>query len=196
MLRRFLRRFRWPLLLCLTPALLLVAYYSYYQQRANHWMHARGIHYEHANAAKHTLAAAELYQRLRQLTLSPERSESLVLSLGYASERLENFVRPHRTRDSNAETLKDLYNNQVGILTAVTLEGTPVHLEDIALSLAKHGPTIGTEAQAKKQFTSSALVEAAPTPRHCIQWFEENRQRLRQEIAAQLPSPAGAAGGN
>lgn len=121
MLRKTLLR----LSLLALPFVVLALYYWSYQRYSRNLIYREHVYYEKANGLKHALAAAHLTELFRHI-LSDEDTEQLVLWLGTTNEYMEQVI--CRPRDSTAEVLKDMSNNQVGITVALWLRHHPSDL--------------------------------------------------------------------
>lgn len=113
----------------------LVAFHVYYEHYSRKLIREHHIHYEKANAIKHALAAANLTKMLAPI-LGDTRAESTVLWLGLANEYSEQLIRV--PRDSTAEIVKDMTNNQIGITAALWIRQHSVSLSpgELLLQLA------------------------------------------------------------
>ncbi len=123
---------------CLTlPPLLLFGYYAYYEMFARRLIFREHVFYQDANAIKHAYAAMHLFTLFDQF-FDADTAEKIVLDLGYANERMEQAM--HLTRDSTAEVLKDLSNNQIGLTAAKWYAAQPhssMSLRELSIQLAQ-----------------------------------------------------------
>lgn len=100
------------------PAGLVVGYYTHYHLLAVQLINERQMDTERANAVKHAFAAAQLYQAFHAVGLNEHVAQHLVLHLGKMNEYAEHFLRKKSKRDSNAEMMKDVLNNYIGVEAA------------------------------------------------------------------------------
>ena len=94
----------------------IVIFYARYEILTNHLEKNLGFDGGAANAVKHAYAAAELYSVLNAF-LDDDEADSFVMSLGIINEYAERITKL-RKPDSLREIMKDLHNNQVGIVAA------------------------------------------------------------------------------
>ncbi len=152
---------RWRILsTLLTLALLmapLVAYHWYYEYYSLRLIHERHMYYEKANGMKHALAAAELTQVLSKI-MSVEDAANLVLRLGYVNEYAEQIVR--FPKDSPAEVLKDISNNEVGVTLAQWYETQPTKftcLRELLDALSAEHILVESDAQESMSAADATL---------------------------------------
>lgn len=130
-------------------------------------IHDQKMYYEKANALKHIYASAQLTDLLLQVT-SPEKAEKAVLWLGNQNEYMEQAVR--QPKDSTAEVVKDLLNNQVGITIglwhAEHAKSTP--LRDMVIALGNQSVIIEKEAD----------IQVAPADKDLKSWEAVDSARL------------------
>jgi len=113
---RMHRHFLYALLGVLVLGASIGAFYWHYERYAIGLLSSQKLTPEAANAVKHAYASAQIFQRLHPIT-GAAHAESIILILGSVNEYAEQLL-DWTNPDSEAEILKDLHNNQVGISLA------------------------------------------------------------------------------
>lgn len=140
--RKLVRR----LALLALPIGLLAFYYWAYEEFSLRLIYRQHVYYEKANGLKHALAAAQLTELFSHF-LNDDDAEQLVLWLGNQNEYMEQVI--CRPRDSTAEVLKDMTNNQVGITIALWLRHhpRPESTAEFMLKVTKHHVLVEAERE-------------------------------------------------
>ncbi len=99
----------------------LAVYYERYENIAKHLEKNYKFDESTANAVKHAVASADIYNLLRP-QLGDERAEKAVIRLGVLNEYIERYTR-RKHPDSVREIMKDLHNNYAGIRAAQLADG-------------------------------------------------------------------------
>lgn len=185
-MRRFLIIFT---LLTVTMASSLAFFYWGYERYSLILIYRENVYYEKANAIKHATAAAETYLFIAPL-VGEESAETVILVLGKFSEYFEKTVRL-RHRDSPAELLKDMHNNQVGITTAQwyqRIQPKDTIRQTIRLLADKGGLVPSASAASAKLPPSLAYEEGYRAIHDVNSYFQSKRTEIIHRTEALLES--------
>lgn len=177
--------------LCL-PAGLLVWFFFYFQSVANDLKQKYSLDAASANAVKHAYAAAQIYQVINAVGVSQESSQQMVFMLGAANEYVEHFIRAEAKRDSNAEMMKDLFNNYVGILANNFYKSHVDKLPEKDLlaffvTLAKHNVLITSVTQKSSFYEdNAALLQQSSNVALCVASFDDAQGSILKYVQSEL----------
>lgn len=145
------------------------------------------LHFENAtaNSAKHAYAAGSIYSVLRSAYAGPETAENIVLLLGIFNEYAETIFKISEP-DSTLEIMKDMYNNQAGIMAAEWAhgEGKPA-LRDVIIHLAKT-EGIALSAYSVPMAPAEKIEDFPQSVRDALDWFMSKRENIRTNTAEVL----------
>lgn len=176
-------------LICMTSVVLLIVFYWRYEQYALSLVTEKSIPDEKANAIKHAVAAAEVYQAIAAVA-GDARAESYVLFLGNLNEYLEQTIRID-SLDVPAELFKDMVNNQIGITAAQWQHRTAPtgDLRQTILSLAQANILI-TSSQSMTLSTSLEGLKGYDSIHEVSRLFEEMRPKIIAQTLEKLSKTA------
>jgi hypothetical protein len=159
----------------------MVGFFAYHNDLARTLSSSEGFTKPAANAVKHAYAASQIYHALRMVGYSPDSAETITLQLGYANEHAEQVVKIHNP-DSLREAMRDLYNNQVGIVVARWHESTGSQMSIYALlsDLARTDVLITSRSKVPID-ASEETKDTEPVAEHAVRWFETARATIRLE---------------
>ena len=159
----------------------IIGFFAYHQYLARELASNEGFTKPAANAVKHAYAASQIYRALRGVGYSPDNAETITLQLGYANEHAEQIIKIHNP-DSLREAMRDLYNNQVGVVVARWRESTGSQVSVYALlsDLARTDVLI-TSRNNMPIDASEETKNIEPVAEHAVRWFETARATIRLE---------------
>jgi hypothetical protein len=133
-----------------------------------------------ANSAKHAYAAAHIYDALRSVGISPDASEYIVLNLGEMNEYLETIFKISEP-DSTREIMKDMYNNQAGVLIAEWARANDATLRDTVIRLAQD--EVLAVSSYKVPHSGPEVFEDYPqSVQHASRWFCEQQKHIKASV--------------
>jgi hypothetical protein len=162
--------------------LLPVLFYGGFEFAANRVVEHHRLPRQTRNSVKHALTAASVYSVLRQLNLTDDFAENIVLSLGAFNEKVETCVKVG-TRDTDAELRKGFYNNWAGIVAARWMFALPEHgdLNAIIAVLARSGTLM---LQPEEVYPPGA--QAGQKVANVQQWLADRKQDFANQIVDAL----------
>ena len=177
-----MRRLARVLIACIVLVLCtVIGFFAYHQYLARELASNEGFTKPAANAVKHAYAASQLYQALRMLGYNPDNAETITLQLGYANEHAEQVIKIHNP-DSLREAMRDLYNNQVGIVVARWHEstGSQASISALLSDLARTDVLITSRSNMPIDAREEEN-DTEPVAEHAVRWFETARATIRLE---------------
>jgi NhaP-type Na+/H+ or K+/H+ antiporter len=174
-----------------TPAGFVVGYYLHYHLLAVQLINERHMDTERANAVKHAFAAAQLYEAFDSIGFDAQTSQRLVLNCGKMNEYAEHFLRAKNKRDSNAEMMKDLLNNFIGVAVAkkYALHTEHISLFDELVVLAKKNVLIASASVVPQLSPDQpALMAKGSNVPHVMGWFAAVQSTLTTFVDKALVS--------
>ena len=172
------------LILFFITLLPIASFYSRYEILTNRLEKDLGFSGNAANAVKHAYAAAEIYCVLRT-ALNDQQAYSLVMSLGIMNEYIERVTKL-RNPDSMREVMKDLHNNQAGILAAKWREqkSNESNLLDIILGMAQNQVLI--VARNENPFYKDGDRNDSTVVGTARDWLEFHNDAINERIESKL----------
>lgn len=171
--------FRWVVSLAIVACVSLGIFYTRYEAVATRLQYDLGMDAEHANAVKHAYAAYQMY-RLFDLVLDDQKAEHAVFVLGKVNEKFEQAVK-FNNPDTTEEMMKDMHNNQAGIIAARWAASHPASDNDsldLILEVARKGGLILSPNQIPVEEFDAVL----PMQPHSIgtahHWVNERRKDI------------------
>ncbi len=159
-------------------------FFAWYEWWAGDMVAREGVNPRCENAIKHAVAAADVYSALRVVGVSTDTAEFIVLELGILNERAEPYVR--RSPEDMREVKKDLYNNVVGIELAKWRALHPHHTKIRLLTILCQNAILVT----RRAFFGRRSPQSPSGLAEPIQWFENNRESIRNRIRSALDALA------
>ncbi len=146
---------------------------------------------ESANAVKHAYAAGKVFSILTSHFVSEKKAEKIVTLLGYANEYAERIFKLGNP-DTTMEMMKDLYNNQAGIVAAKWYAKHPREVEGLSL----HDVIIVLEQRGLLVVMANNDILLAKKDSHlrgetadilgATSWFEAQQPKIAGEVKTTL----------
>ena len=177
-----MRRLARLLIACIVLVLCTaIVFFAYHQYLARTLASHEGFTKPSANAVKHAYAASQIYDALRTVGYSPDNAETITLQLGYANEHAEQVIKIHNP-DSLREAMRDLYNNQVGVVVARWHEssGSQASIYALLTDLARNDVLITSRSKVPLDAQEEAK-NTEPVAERAVHWFETARATIRLE---------------
>lgn len=190
-MRRKRHRLRNFLFLAATLFALLYAFYWHFSQIEDDLISQHHMSGERANAVKHAYAAAEIYRGFTKLGIGSKTATDGVLWLGQMNEYMEQIIRYGfgEKRDTISEMVKDMRNNQSGVLIAQWHKHHVADIPDMSLrALLLNAADAGllTENEEKSFTLTTPLGEGLSNVGRASESFRSGQNTYGENLITQL----------
>lgn len=178
------------ILLFLLIASIPLAFFARFESFSDHLEEELHFDGSLANAAKHAYAAGWLYESLRIVGISADVAEDAILNLGEINEYLETIFKVSEP-DSTREIMKDIYNNQAGIVAAEWVRGQEnASLRDVVIRLAQE-KVLAVSSYKVPHSGPEAIEDYPQSVEHASHWFCEQQKTIKSTVAKGLAQATG-----
>lgn len=174
------RRYRILLILMVIALAIPVAFFARFEAFSEYLEEDLKFDNALANSAKHAYAAAHIHNSLRMAGVSADAAEYIVLNLGEMNEYLETIFKISEP-DSTREIMKDMYNNQAGVLAAEWSRQNNANMRDTVIRLAQD--EVLAVSSYKVPHSGPEVFEDYPqSVQHASRWFCEQQKLIKVSV--------------